>query len=151
MIVACRVARSGRRVPAFQIDERFFDQVARHAWYLSSRGYLMASVGGRKVRLHRFVWSLHHGSCPVELDHVNRDTLDNRLENLRAATRSLNCRNVRRGGRFPTGVRPRGLKFQSLIRRGGRQVSLGCFATAEEASAAYEAERLRLIAEAAAN
>lgn len=50
----------------------------------NSRGYLQARVLNRQALVHRLVWILHHGAIPegYEVDHINRDRKDNRIENL---------------------------------------------------------------------
>jgi hypothetical protein len=58
-------------------------------------GYLTTTVGGRKYYLSRLAWMYVHGRWPAaDIDHVNRNKTDNRLVNLREATRSENLRNV---------------------------------------------------------
>ena len=49
---------------------------------------------GRHYRRSRVVYLMHHGFWPeIECDHINRNRLDDRIENLRAVTRSQNQRN----------------------------------------------------------
>jgi hypothetical protein len=47
----------------------------------------------RQFRLHRLVFLYHHGWLPKQVDHINRDKTDNRIDNLRPATNSQNCAN----------------------------------------------------------
>jgi hypothetical protein len=78
----------------------------------------------------------------VEVDHANRDTMDNRRCNLRFANRAQNCANTgpRRHNRlgikgvYQIGEHPR---FYARIVRQGRRYHLGAFDTAEEAQGAY--------------
>lgn len=60
-------------------------------------GYLAGSILGRKFLAHRAAWLIAHGKWPqAEIDHVNHDRSDNRLENLRDVTRRENARNLSR-------------------------------------------------------
>lgn len=57
-------------------------------------GYLIVKVKGKQFKAHRIVWLLHHGVFPNgELDHKNRNRSDNRIENLREATRKMQVEN----------------------------------------------------------
>lgn len=60
---------------------------------LDKDGYRIVSVRGQNVGAHRLIWFMHHGSLPEEVDHINGDRADNRIENLRASTHRENCRN----------------------------------------------------------
>nr|WPF46867.1 MAG: hypothetical protein [Lake Baikal virophage 15] len=71
-----------------------------------------------------------------EIDHINRDSLDNRIENLRVANKkeqNLNkdCVINARGYYF------RNDKYQAQIRNNRKATHLGTFDTAEEAHNAY--------------
>ena len=58
------------------------------------RPYGLVVSDGRRYAVHRVVWAVVYGEWPQHgLDHVNRDTRDNRIENLRLATPSENSRN----------------------------------------------------------
>ncbi len=58
-------------------------------------GYRVVGVAGVKYRVHRLVWEYFNGPIPdgYEIDHVNGNPADNRIENLRLATRSQNGMN----------------------------------------------------------
>ena len=57
-------------------------------------GYLIVKVKGRQFKAHRIVWLLCNGKFPkCELDHINRDRTDNRIENLRESNRQQQVEN----------------------------------------------------------
>src|SRR5690606_354932 len=56
---------------------------------------------------HRIVWALYHGKdipSGMDIDHINGDGRDNRIENLRVVPRVLNLRNQKKSRRNKTGV-----------------------------------------------
>ncbi len=71
-----------------------------------TNGYLIAQIDGRKYYLHRLAWLYVHGEFPPdEIDHINRKRDDNRVANLRPATRKQNCRNVSARSNSKSGIR----------------------------------------------
>ena len=145
MVIPERKTKRGDMVQAFQVDDCFAEEVTRWTWHVdrAGAGYIVRTIEGKKKRLHRFIWELA-GRDPVKmLDHVNGDTKDNRLENLREATPSLNSKNRRRRKPTREGL-PEGVSnqwnasFASRIHHRGRTHHLGNFSTPEDASVAYE-------------
>lgn len=109
-------------------------------------GYRYLSIDARKYLAHRLAWFYVNGSWPGRnLDHVNGKPDDNRIANLREATPAQNSQNgVRKVGKSGfRGVRKKGNKFTATIIARNHRYHLGYFATAEEASAAYEAAQAK--------
>jgi hypothetical protein len=108
------------------------------------RGYWFIRFDRRLLLAHRIAWALHYGVWPeCDLDHKNRDKGDNRIANLRLASRSHNNANAL----SRTSDRPKGCyqlkgrdRWYSQIVVEGRVKRLGTFATAEEAAAAFAHE-----------
>jgi hypothetical protein len=89
---------------------------------------------------HRVVWLLHHGDWPVsDIDHINGDRSDNKIENLRLASRSEN--NINRpavsGYKGVRYHKPSG-KWQARITKEYKEKHLGLFETEIEAAKAYD-------------
>lgn len=114
----------------------------------NDHGYMLISFERRLYRAHRIAWKMHFGHEPDgEIDHINRDPSDNRLVNLRVVSPAENqlnkgpySGNLLKGACFDKGKQ----KWKASIRRNGKLLALGYFATAEEAHAAFEAAECRL-------
>ena len=116
---------------------------------VSGNGYWQVRIGGRLYYAHRLAWLAVHGEFPNgELDHINGDPLDNRIENLRVATRAQNQRNTR--GHIDSASRLKGAyydkrkrRWYSCLRVDGRNRFLGYHQSPSEAHAAHAAASLR--------
>jgi hypothetical protein len=75
---------------AAEVDPVDFGRVSRVKWYLRN-GYATGTVAGKSMRLHRFV--MMENDLSIVIDHINRDRLDNRRENLRRLTAVENANN----------------------------------------------------------
>ena len=56
----------------------------------TSKGYYATCFGGRTYLMHRVVYELTHGHCPVAIDHIDLDKRNNHPDNLRAADAASN-------------------------------------------------------------
>ena len=64
--------------------------VDKPAGSIHKTGYRHITWMGKVHKAHRLIFMLHHGYLPPEVDHINGDRQDNRIDNLRAANRSEN-------------------------------------------------------------
>ena len=55
--------------------------------------YMATKINGQHYCIHKLIWLWHYGTLPEQLDHINRNSLDNRIENLRPASFSENMSN----------------------------------------------------------
>jgi HNH endonuclease/AP2 domain len=89
--------RDSRIVGYAFVDEADWPRVSEHIWRFDGR-YPATEIGGKNVRLHRFLMG-DPAEPGVEVDHRNRDRMDNRRVNLRWVTRPGNAANTSaRGG-----------------------------------------------------
>jgi hypothetical protein len=115
----------------------------------SPDGYRYVGIDRNRFLEHRIIWLMLHGWLPQEVDHINMVKNDNRIENLRAATSSLNHCNKTKHPRNTSGF-----KGVSYFKRDGnwaahicfnrKQKNLGLFATPELAHDAYKKAAIEL-------
>jgi len=126
---------------------------ARVGWS-DALGYIHVRIGRSKLYLaHRLAWLYVFGEWPEGvIDHINGHTSDNRISNLRVCTQQQNCQNrkpvwdrssIRSGVSFDK----RRKKFRAYITIGRKQMYLGRFGTAEEATEARKNAELKLFGE----
>jgi len=120
--------------------------IRKYVGTLDAHGYYHLTFNYKTYFVHRVVWLLHHGSFPPEeLDHLNRTRVDNRIENLRLASRKENSQNSRRSsnsGAEGVHFNKRSKKYRTHIKLNKKQVYLGSFNSPEEAHAAYRAAKI---------
>lgn len=98
-------------------------------------GYYQIVVRGKKYMSHRVVYFLVYGEWPDTVDHINGNRKDNRIENLRAATKRQNLCNLTKARGFYFAKQPG--KFVAQICNYGKNRTIGSFDTALDARAAY--------------
>lgn len=74
------------------VDDEDVPRLIKYRWCLNNTGYARTSISSsEQILMHRFIMKLPKNKPWV--DHINRNKLDNRKENLRTATSSLNNHN----------------------------------------------------------
>lgn len=108
---------------------------------INSLGYATLCFNGRNYKAHRVAWLAHYGVWPTKyIDHINGNRLDNRISNLRLATMSQNLANsvIHRNNKSGfKGVSRIETRFRAQIKKDGKVIYLGLFASALEAHEAY--------------
>lgn len=80
-----------------KIPIQHIDAILKHdaCWYLLKNNYVGTHHEGTIIYLHQYLMNLWgQGKGTVSIDHINRDKLDNRLQNLRYASSSLQNSNM---------------------------------------------------------
>lgn len=107
-------------------------------------GYLHGRVDYIPVRAHRVIFAMVYGYWPeAQVDHINGDRSDNRIENLRGATWSENQRNKGTQSNNKSGAKgvywnAQRRKWHAQIKVNGDTLYLGRFARLEDARMAYQ-------------
>lgn len=116
----------------------------------SKDGYVLIRLNGTLYKAHRLAWLYVYGEWPdAEVDHINGDPGDNRICNLREATRKQNMENVKLSSSNSTGFRgvtfnKRLQKYKATMRHHTQTLNLGHFETVEEAAEVVAAKRTEL-------
>lgn len=109
---------------------------------VTGEGRVLVSVDYRRYKAHRLVWLWHHGTMPPEIDHIDGNPSNNRIENLRAVTHAQNMKNSKmpvtnttgyKGVRYHKG----NAKWTAQISINNRSKYLGSFESPEDAAEAY--------------
>jgi hypothetical protein len=128
------------------VDDGDYQGLSIHLWRLEPRVngdfYARALIGGKSVRLHRFILKLRAGSPRV--DHKDHDGLNNQRQNLRLARAWQNGANKKKRTRFSSrykGVHRHGNPpgWEAVIRVRREAKYLGVFRREDQAAAAYDA------------
>jgi hypothetical protein len=123
------------------VDDEDYAGLCEYSWQLSTKGYAFRTYHvrgrrGRSIYMHRVIASARAGP---QIDHVDRNKLNNTRRNLRPATNAQQQAN-----RLSTTGRSKGTwmasadRWYARIKIGGRSRHLGCFPSEEEAARAYD-------------
>lgn len=105
------------------------------------QGYWYTKYEGQQYMAHRLIWKWWYGYDPEEIDHINKDRSDNRIDNLRNVNTKTNCRNQTKARNNTSGFNgvsylARLEKYQAYVRIDYKQIYIGIYNTPQEASKA---------------
>jgi len=116
---------------------------------LGSKGYLRIRIDYKEYLAHRLAWFYVNGHWPEhEIDHINHNRSDNRINNLREVTHRENCKNMpipRNNNSGYVGVRwhKLGKKWEAHITIENKQIYLGLFINMEDAIASRKQAEIK--------
>lgn len=115
---------------------------------LHANGYRRVQIDGKTYLAHRLAWAYAHGAFPAcNVDHINHNRSDNRIENLRLVTQSENQHNRKRTTQSSSGFlgvswfAPK-KKWRAYIKANGKRHHLGWFSDVNLAVQARKAAEL---------
>lgn len=124
-------------------DKSDSDLINKYRWHIDQDGY---AVGYRRdvpttckkwFKMHRLILGVHFEKYPV-IDHINRNKIDNRRNNLRICTVFENAMNNKIIGKSKyRGVTVNGKKYCARITVNGERFIIGLFDSEAEAGMAY--------------
>ena len=118
----------------------------------SIKGYVLIGIDGKVYRGHRLAWLYVYGEWPVHyIDHINGVVTDNRIENLRDVSNTINIENQKNApisnqscGVLGVSREKNHRRWRAVITSQGRQRHIGYFDTIEQAQEAYLTEKRKL-------
>jgi hypothetical protein len=140
------------------VDDEDYDYLNQWKWNAHRRDekYTYYAVrtcydnGKKTIRMHRLIVEMYDRRDFKEVDHKDRNGLNNQKENLRVCTRGENQHNTRNWGKYPKGVDKNitrhklkdgkvkeYVKYRSRINVKGKSISLGTFKEVKDAVNAY--------------
>jgi hypothetical protein len=111
-------------------------------------GYLKTTIDGKRHYLHRMAWFYVHGVWPDSIDHINGNTADNRICNLRNVTHQANLKNCKLSKNNSSGIhgvrwKDHHGKWLARIFTDGKEIHLGSFASFFDACCARKSAEKR--------
>lgn len=112
-------------------------------------GYIHVRVGKSMLRVHRIIYAIVYGKLPNgEIDHINGNRADNRIENLREVSSSENSHNFKKYKNNSSGYQgvswyAQYQKWVAKITIDNRRIHLGYFENLEEAVEARKKAKIK--------
>jgi len=82
---------------------------------LNGAGYIHTQINGKRYANHRLIFMYHYGYFPKIIDHIDGNTINNNIENLREANQSQNLCNSKLSTRNTSGIK--GVSFHKKLKK----------------------------------
>jgi hypothetical protein len=126
------------------VDDVDYDELSKLKWAKDTYGYAVncqyiGNYRSKSIKMHRVITNAPQG---LDVDHINRDKLDNRRSNLRICTRTQNNINQPARANNTSGYKGIGWdkersKWKAQIKIKGKTKAIGRYKSLEDAREAY--------------
>jgi len=89
MIIFSSEKRGCKELCRGKVSYEDLPRIAKYKWGIDGKGY----IRNKQIKLHQFILGKKPNS---EIDHINGDILDNRIDNLRFVTHQQNMQNIKK-------------------------------------------------------
>lgn len=141
------------------VDDEDYEYLSKWKWYAHRRDkkYTYYAIrtdysnGKKQIRMHNAIALKYGINDYEELDHIDRNGLNNQKDNLRTVTRGENNFNRRNFGKLPKGIRlhkskykkkngdiKEYIKYQARINVNGKSIFLGNYKELSKAIDSYQ-------------
>jgi len=128
----------------WKVRKAYHTKIGSEAGSINNQGYRLIEINGKNYSVQKLVMLIHNIAVPkeMEIDHINQNRLDNRIENLRIVSRQENMKNKKKYKNNTTGysgVTFRKGRYEVRISVKGNRIHLGVFKDFDDA---VEAKKL---------
>jgi hypothetical protein len=91
----------------FYFDIKYFDEIKKYAWRINEKGYVCSQIKDIEIKLHRFIMELKSNkqlSTEEFIDHIDRNPVNNKDNNLRECVNDQNIKNRKVNKNNKTGI-----------------------------------------------
>jgi hypothetical protein len=124
------------------VDDNLYEYLSKYKWYAQKTGYKTFVARNKHLLMHRLIMNV---TPDKEIDHVNGNTLDNRINNLRVCSHSQNMLNRHKFNIKNTTSIFKGVHFRycnnkycARIGFNNKRIVIGCFENEVDAAIAYD-------------
>lgn len=123
-------------------------KIGTEAGLKHGKGYLIVPIKYKHYYVHRIIYAMHHNDVPYIIDHIDGNKANNKIENLRPATRQENARNCKKQKNNTSGEKnvfwhKNSKKWKVALSINNKLTHIGTFSEFEDAKKAAYNARIR--------